>query len=69
MKASVTYRSEVEHSVGIEESSVGTGTLSAIMNNPALAGVSATGDTDVTTPQSVNLDFQTGVMANTVAFA
>ena len=69
LKASVTYRSEVEHSVGIEESSIGTGTLSAIMNNPALAGVSATGDTDVTTPQSVNLDFQTGVMANTVAFA
>ncbi|TCB33927.1 transporter [Acinetobacter sp. ANC 4910] len=69
LKASITYRSEVEHSVGIDESSVGTGALSAIMNNPALAGVSATGDTDVTTPQSVNLDFQTGVMANTVAFA
>ena len=69
LKASLTYRSEVKHTIGIDESSVGTGALSAIMNNPALAGVSATGDTDVTTPQSVNLDFQTGVMANTVAFA
>ena len=27
------------------------------------------GTTDVTTPQSVNLDFQSGIMANTVAFA
>jgi long-chain fatty acid transport protein len=26
-------------------------------------------DTTITTPQSVNLDFQTGIMANTVAFA
>ncbi len=25
--------------------------------------------TTITTPQSVNLDFQTGIMANTVAFA
>ena len=27
------------------------------------------GKTEITTPQSVNLDFQTGIMANTVAFA
>ncbi|MBU3848073.1 MAG: outer membrane protein transport protein [Candidatus Acinetobacter avistercoris] len=40
----------------------------------ALQGVSAklsssSRDTKITTPQSVNLDFQTGIMANTVAFA
>ena len=29
----------------------------------------ASGDTKITTPQSVNLDFQTGIMADTVAFA
>ena len=69
LKASVTYRSEIEHTVAVDESSVGSGMLTAIMNNPALAGVSATGNTDITTPQSVNLDFQTGIMANTVAFA
>lgn len=34
-----------------------------------LAGGLAGGSTKVTTPQSVNLDFQTGIMANTVAFA
>lgn len=69
LKASITYRSEVEHTVGIDESSIGTAILPAIINNPALVGVNAKGDTDVTTPQSVNLDFQTGIMANTVAFA
>ena len=69
LKASITYRSEVEHSVAVDESSVGTGQLTAVMNNPALAGANATGETDITTPQSVNLDFQTGIMANTVAFA
>ncbi|MDM1720779.1 OmpP1/FadL family transporter [Acinetobacter towneri] len=69
LKASITYRSEVEHSVAVDESSVGTGPLTAVINNPALAGASATGETDITTPQSVNLDFQTGIMANTVAFA
>ncbi|MEG0196983.1 MAG: transporter, partial [Acinetobacter sp.] len=35
--------------------------------NPALGYTP--GQTEITTPQSVNLDFQTGVMANTVAFA
>ncbi len=30
---------------------------------------SGTGDTKITTPQSVNLDLQTGIMADTVAFA
>ena len=33
------------------------------------AANSADGKTKITTPQSVNLDFQTGIMANTVAFA
>ncbi|WP_291374014.1 OmpP1/FadL family transporter [Acinetobacter sp. UBA6720] len=69
LKASVTYRSEIEHSVAVDESSVGSGMLTTIINNPAIIGASATGETDITTPQSVNLDFQTGIMANTVAFA
>lgn len=64
LKASVTYRSEVEHDVVIKESSSGVGPISGIINNPASAA-----STDITTPQSVNLDLQTGIMANTVAFA
>lgn len=62
LKASVTYRSEIKHKVNIDESSVGLGPIAGILNN-------ATGSTDITTPQSVNLDLQTGIMANTVAFA
>lgn len=62
LKASVTYRSEIKHKVNIDESSAGAGPIAAILN-------SATGSTDITTPQSVNLDLQTGIMANTVAFA
>lgn len=65
LKASVTYRSEIEHSVNAKESSDGLGgPLVGTINNPALVG-----STDITTPQSVNLDLQTGIMANTVAFA
>lgn len=70
LKASVTYRSEIEHSVNIKESAIPSANpVPSIINNPALAGKPATGSTDITTPQSVNLDLQTGIMANTVAFA
>lgn len=73
LKASVTYRSEIKHKVNVVESSVGAiapGSLAPILNNPAVVpGTPATGSTDITTPQSVNLDLQTGIMANTVAFA
>ncbi|AXY57569.1 transporter [Acinetobacter chinensis] len=65
LKASVTYRSEIEHEVQMEES-LGSSALAATIN-PA-AGYKP-GKTEITTPQSVNVDFQTGVMANTVAFA
>ncbi|NNH38429.1 outer membrane protein transport protein [Acinetobacter terrae] len=75
LKASLTYRSEIEHEADTTES------LSAL--SPALigilqgVGVSAdklaaldeSGKNKITTPQSVNLDFQTGIMENTVAFA
>lgn len=35
----------------------------------AIAANALDGKTTITTPQSVNIDFQTGIMANTVAFA
>jgi long-chain fatty acid transport protein len=62
LKASITYRSEIEHSVNIEENFNSAGLFAALNGIPSQ-------ETDVTTPQSVNLDFQTGIMANTVAFA
>ncbi|MFW1857747.1 outer membrane protein transport protein [Acinetobacter defluvii] len=77
LKASITYRSEIDHDVNaVERLSV----ESALDRHPAvLAGLGVTaeqitamktpGKTTITTPQSVNLDFQTGIMENTVAFA
>lgn len=65
LKASLTYRSEVEHESVVEES-FGASPLGGFLN-PALGY--EPGSTDITTPQSVNLDLQTGIMANTVAFA
>ena len=62
LKASVTYRSEIEHSVNVKESFNSAGLFAGLNAAPSL-------NTDITTPQSVNLDFQTGIMANTVAFA
>lgn len=64
LKASITYRSEIEHDVKIKESS-----SSPVNIGPSINALSGQAETNITTPQSVNLDFQTGVMANTIAFA
>lgn len=63
LKASVTYRSEIEHSVSAEES------FGILLNNYYKPANRTIADTTITTPQSVNLDFQSGIMDNTVAFA
>ena len=62
LKASVTYRSEIDHSTLWNET----------FNAPSpFAGLNAvpSKETTITTPQSVNLDLQSGIMADTVAFA
>lgn len=64
LKASVTYRSEIDHDVRAEESFTGLMNLSIYPQR-----LRTEGDTTITTPQSVNLDLQSGIMANTVAFA
>ncbi|MQW92285.1 transporter [Acinetobacter wanghuae] len=72
LKASLTYRSEIDHKVNIEESMPWNSTLGGSLGGiPSMAEkfVFEEGKTKITTPQSVNLDFQTGIMANTVAFA
>lgn len=59
LKAAITYRSEIDHkTTGVETFSTALGNL------PLL-----TTDLHAVTPQSVNLDFQTGVAQNTLAFA
>lgn len=89
LKASITYRSEVDHKVNIKESiamadklqamdsagilkptldAIGAGDMYPVVKG-ALGANATDGKTTITTPQSVNLDFQTGIMADTVAFA
>lgn len=86
LKASLTYRSEIEHSINVKENipivSLVAANPTLLFNalnitNPAqqaaigqkLASLGGSGKTDITTPQSVNLDLQSGIMENTVAFA
>lgn len=86
LKASLTYRSEIEHNAEVNEN---IPIVNLVAANPTLlfgalgitdlatqqaigqklAALNGSGKTNITTPQSVNLDFQTGIMANTVAFA
>lgn len=68
LKASLTYRSEIEHEASTHEWGQ-SNILAMVTGNPANALYNAHTKTSITTPQSVNLDFQTGVMADTVAFA
>lgn len=56
LKASVTYRSEIEHNA----KSIETANISPIPLHSTL---------NATTPQSVNIDLQTGVAPNTLVFA
>jgi len=78
LKASVTYRSEIKHEAKSHETSM----LPAIAQSPNYATIltaqqkyvfSQLGEINstlnATTPQSVNVDLQTGVAPNTLAFA
>lgn len=71
LKASLTYRSEIDHTVNVKEAMPYTTNTLIGMGIPELkkAYEFSEGSTKITTPQSVNLDLQTGIMANTVAFA
>ncbi|RZG48000.1 OmpP1/FadL family transporter [Acinetobacter wuhouensis] len=57
LKAAVTYRSEIKHKLQATES---------IFGEPLV--LTADTKTEITTPQSVNLDFQTGVYKDTLAY-
>ena len=76
LKASLTYRSEIEHDVNAVEDTPLIDPLGAILVSKGIVTQkqvddikNADGKTNITTPQSVNLDLQSGIMANTVAFA
>ncbi|WP_180000767.1 OmpP1/FadL family transporter [Acinetobacter sp. YH18001] len=71
LKASLTYRSEIDYEVDVEENTpLADNLLIGYIGVPAL-GPNFTyteGKTKITTPQSINLDFQSGIMENTLAF-
>nr|WP_313973861.1 hypothetical protein [uncultured Psychrobacter sp.] len=56
LKAALTYRSEIDHTLPIYE-------------QYPVAGIKKGGDIDITTPKSVNFDFQTGINPTTLATA
>lgn len=70
LKTSLTYRAKIKHEMNAYENHgiagfTGRPVFDALLNQIN----NAQGTTEITTPQSVNLDFQTGIMENTVAFA
>ncbi|SNT70121.1 OmpP1/FadL family transporter [Psychrobacter sp. LV10R520-6] len=64
LKAALTYRSEIDHDLQINENYPLAGTLAG---NPAAA--IRTSNYEITTPESVNFDFQTGLNPTTLATA
>ncbi|MDO5769352.1 MAG: outer membrane protein transport protein, partial [Psychrobacter sp.] len=62
LKAALTYRSEIDHDNHISE------TLPGIITDKGV-GLRHSGNIDITTPESYNFDFQTGVNPTTLATA
>ncbi|AMN49971.1 hypothetical protein [Psychrobacter sp. P2G3] len=64
LKAALTYRSEIDHNMKIAETYPLAGVLAG---DPAAANQS--NNMEITTPKSVNFDFQTGINPTTLATA
>ncbi|MGM8897577.1 MULTISPECIES: outer membrane protein transport protein [unclassified Psychrobacter] len=64
LKAALTYRSEIDHDMNIAETYPLAGVLAG---DPAAANQSS--KYEITTPESVNFDFQTGINPTTLATA
>ena len=72
LKAALTYRSEIEHSPNIYENYPIVGIAAAAAGAPAAVAAAAANRTsqfEITTPKSVNFDFQTGLNPTTLATA
>lgn len=70
LKASVTYRSEIEHNAKSKETSqLYVPANSPLGNTSAIDLKNINSDIDAITPQSVNIDLQSGITQNTLAFA
>lgn len=70
LKASLTYRSDIDHELDTHEYGRSDILGVTLPGSPAaLTTYDLQTSTKISIPQSVNLDFQTGIMADTVAFA
>jgi long-chain fatty acid transport protein len=72
LKAALTYRSEIDHDVNVAENYPILGIVAAAGGaTPAQAAAAANRNStfEVTTPKSVNFDFQTGINPTTLATA
>ncbi|OTG89448.1 OmpP1/FadL family transporter [Acinetobacter sp. ANC 3813] len=71
LKASLTYRSEIDYKVNVEERMPQANSIliASAVKELGKDYTFTSGSTNITTPQSINLDFQSGIMANTIAFA
>lgn len=68
LKAAVTYRSEIKHELDTTET-FRFGTDGALYISGLTGSIPTYHKAEITTPQSVNIDLQSGVAKNTLAFA
>tara|TARA_R100001369_G_C3310079_1_gene167175 strand:- start:452 stop:1897 length:1446 start_codon:yes stop_codon:yes gene_type:complete len=69
LKAALTYRSEIDHNVDIHETYPLATIIGGSERPPRNIPVTQTSKNEITTPKSVNFDFQTGVNKTTLATA
>ncbi|OLF35067.1 hypothetical protein BTW00_10635 [Psychrobacter sp. C 20.9] len=71
LKASLTYRSEIEHNAQASEiyPVVGSGLIPASVVSALGLSTNRVDSIEITTPESVNFDFQTGINPTTLATA
>ena len=73
LQAALTYRSEIEHTSNAAEiyplATVVGGSIPPVAGGPFAFPTNRSGDIEITTPKSVNFDFQTGINPTTLATA
>ncbi len=69
LKAALTYRSEIDHGVTISETYPLASTIGGIGTPPRALPNNQTSNYEITTPKSINFDFQTGLNPTTLATA
>ena len=69
LKAAITYRSEIEHDANYAESMPFINGVNTQLPPALQLNATQTRESELTTPQSVNIDFQTGLNATTLLTA